>query len=84
MLKQGALQYAMDSNLTMTMATTKDYVWTTTPCDPADEMMPCTNAETMEYIYNYTGSNEFSLFNYTDINSMPPMMATTWKLPATN
>ena len=84
MLKKGALQYAMDNNLTMTMATKDDYVWTTTTCDPANEMMPCTNAETMEYIYNYTGSNEFSLFNYTDIYSTPPMMATTWKLPKTD
>merc|ERR1712166_1171281 len=36
MLKQDALQFAMDNHLTMTMATSKDYVWMATPCDPAD------------------------------------------------
>ena len=30
------------------------------------------------------GSNSYSLWNYTDVNSMPPMMATTWGLPKTN
>ena len=68
----------------MTMATANDYMWTTTPCNAADPAMLCTNDTMTQEIMMTYGSNSYSLWNYTDVNSMPPMMATTWGLPKTN